>query len=176
MNQVLLFTIGGVVFQVFVGLLGWRIGETIRRRRQGKRTLLIGIDKPRGDVELRWALPKGGMLKWGTEKEGGMVHDGVVMPGQGSSFTINGAGRAFFVDRRTLTTMRVGKDSDALEAAPEDGWQVGMYALGIHERNIAKVGGGSWLDTLAGYTPIILLALCIITVGGFAIMSGKINV
>lgn len=174
MNPLILAGIG-VAIEVLVALLGWKIGDTIRLRRLAGKTLLIGVDKSRDDIELRYVKPKGNTLTWGSEKNGNMVYDGVVKPGEGSALTIGGSGRAFVINRQTLQTMRFSREADEIETAPEDGWQVGMYAVGVHERNIARPTGGSWLDTLASYTPIILIVLGVITIAGFAILGGKLG-
>lgn len=150
------------------------MGDTLRKRRLAGRTLIIGVDKSRGDIELRYVKPKANTLVWGTEKNGSVTHDGVVKPGEGSSLTVGGSGRAFIVNRQTLQTLRFSKEADEIETAPEDGWQVGMYAVGVHERNIARPSGGSWLDTLAGYTPILVIVLGVVVVAGFVVLSGKL--
>lgn len=158
-----------------VAFLGWLTGESLRKRSQNGKTLLIGVDKQRGDIELRYVATKNNQLVWGTEKNGSTQHDGTVMPGEGSSMTLHGTGRCFVVNRRTLQTMRFANDGDLVEAAPEDGWQVGMYAVGVHERNIARPAGGTWLDTLAAYTPVILIVVGVVTVIGFVVLGGKIG-
>lgn len=174
MNQNLLIVGLSLLVPLLFILLGVGIGERVRRMRQGSRTLLIGIDNARADVELRWVKVKDNKTVWGIEKGANVTHDGIVQPGDGSAFTVNGAGRAFLVNRQTLRTFKVSTSKDELETAPEDGWQVGMYAVGVHERNIARPSGGTWLDTLAGYTPILVIVLGVVMVVGFAMLKGGI--
>lgn len=162
----------GIVATILVSALGGdRIGQRIRQRRRDRCTLLIGVDKNRRDVELRYVRPKENNLVWGTEKTGSLVTNGVVQPGEESSFTLSGSGRAYLVDRATLRTMRISSRAGEMETAPEDGWQVGMYAAGVHERNVARPSGGTWLDTLAGYTPILVIVLGVVMIGGFIALS-----
>jgi len=172
-----LASVGLVLAALFLLLaLGWRLNTLWYRAYRAKRTLVLGIDKQRGDLELRYVKPKNNQLVWGTVKEAGVEHDGVIIPGgPGAAFTLNGSGRAVIINRRTLTTLRVSNDRDELEGAPEDGWQVGMYAVGVHERNIARPSGGTWLDTLASYTPILVIVLGIVMVLGFAFIAAKFH-
>lgn len=174
MNQTILVLGLAIFAPVLFIILGWAIGQRVRRSQEASRTLLIGIDNSRGDVELRWVKVKDNRLVWGTEKGRNVTHDGIVQPGDGSSFTLNGAGRAFVVNRQTLRTFKISTGKDELETAPEDGWQVGMYAVGVHERNIARPSGGTWLDTLAGYTPILVIVIGVVMVIGLAMLKGGV--
>ncbi len=174
MNQTIVVLGLAICVPILFILLGVGIGERVRRAKQAARTLLIGIDNSRGDVELRWVKVKDNKLVWGTEKGRNVTHDGIVQPGDGSSFTLNSQGRAFVVNRQTLRTFKISTGKDELETAPEDGWQVGMYAVGVHERNIARPSGGTWLDTLAGYTPILVIVLGVVMIVGFAMLKGGV--
>jgi len=202
-----------IVACVLVFLLGWIVAIRRQRRRLAGRSLLIGIDRKRGDAELRYVKPVGNRLVWGVEKKraGVLPFEGVVTPGDGTalnlvaplppslkhrlaewllgyavearsvdvqektSLTLNSVGRAFIVDRDTLQTMRVSAKGSEIETAPEDGWQVGMYAAGVHERNIARPPGGSWLEELARYTPLIVIVVGVILVGAIAAVAAKVH-
>lgn len=173
MTPLMQVVLGALAIILVSGLAGDRIGQRLRRRYRERRTLLIGIDARRNDVQLRYVKPsKKNDLVWGQEKNGTVVSDGVVQPGEGSSMTIDGSGRAYFVNRDTLRTLKVSAAGDGLETAPEDGWQVGMYAVGMHERRVAQPSGGTWLDVLAGYTPILVIVLGVVVVIGFAMLYG----
>lgn len=199
---------------VVIFLLGWVAAVKRQRRRLAGRTLLFGIDRKRGDVEMRYVKPVGNRLVWGVEKKraGVLPFEGVVTPGEGTALDIvqperptswkhrlaewllgypvqpnyvdvqdktglslNSVGRAFIVDRDTLQTMRVSAKGSEIETAPEDGWQVGMYAAAVHERNIARPPGGSWLEELARYTPLIVIVVGVILVGAIAAVAAKVN-
>ena len=202
-----------VVACIVIFFLGWTVAIRRQRRRLAGRTLLAGIDRKRGDMEIRYVKPVGNRLVWGVEKKraGVLPFEGVVTPGddaglnlverappalrqriaewllgyaveersvdvQGkTALTLNSVGRAFIVDRDTLQTMRVSAKGSEIETAPEDGWQVGMYAAGVHERNIARPPGGSWLEELARYTWLIVIVVGVILVASIAALAAKVH-
>lgn len=216
MNTLLILAVPAVAL-IIIFMLGWVGAVRTQRKRTLGRTLLIGIDRQRGDLELRWVKPTNNRLVWGTEKKrmGTQPFEGIVTPGHasaqtiveepqtspfraftqrlanllreqagierrvevqgGTEFTLNSTGRAFLVDRNTLQTMRVSAKGNEIETAPEDGWQVGMYAAGVHERNIAKPPGGSWLEELARYTPLIVIVVGVVLVGAIAAVAAKVH-
>jgi hypothetical protein len=174
-NPTTLVAILAVSVPVGFGLLGFFAGRLQERRRFSSGTVLIGIDPKRLDIEIRSVRPKNNEIVWGTEKTGSLVTKGVVNPGLGAPMTINGSGRALLVNRETLGTMRVSEGGGEIEPCPEDGWARGMHSAGIHERNVARPTGGSWLDTLAQYTPILVIGVGIVLIVGIIALSGKFH-
>lgn len=157
------------------GALGFVGGRMHERRRFASGTLLVGIDRQRQDIELRVSPAKNNKILWGTEKAGGKVVELPVVPGEGSQFTVNGAGRGFIVNRKTLSTMRLSPTAEALDDTPEDAYQRAMYALGEHEKAIARQGEGNWLNKLAEYTPILVIGVGLVLIVGIIALSGKFH-
>jgi hypothetical protein len=152
------------------GAGGFALSKALVARRKRGAALLVGVDPELGTVETRWVKPsKGGNLYWqrGEEKA-------PIIVGEGTQYSTTDEGRrAFLVNTRNLQTYRA--TPAALDVAADDGYNLHLYSLGIHERNVARSAGLSWLDNLVRYTPILVFGVIIILLGGFAVLASMMG-